>query len=149
MTDMTEKFSNYQAFRFHFGELVIEKVGKNDYVARRPWTDAWADWLQRGTKEYINGWLYGAVQTACGQINKKPSDETKRDREGICPVCGAEIEYNDNIQLDDCGVYPWECPSCDARGEEGYVELFDGHHYNVVGADGKPIPGREEETSGK
>lgn len=81
MANVAEKFGNYPAFRFHFGELVIEKVGKDDYIAHRPGSDAWEDWIQRGTKEYINGWLYGAVQTACGQIHKEPQDEPREERE--------------------------------------------------------------------
>ena len=143
MSNLAEKFSNYSAFRFHFGDLVIEKVGRNDYVAMRPGPDSCEDWLQRGTKEYINGWLYGAVQTICGQIHKEPADLPEGDKQGICPVCGAEIEYHDNIKIDDGGVYEWTCPSCGASGEEGYDEVFDGHHYNVTDADGNKIPGRE------
>lgn len=144
MANVAEKFSNYPAFRFHFGEMVIEKAGKDDYIAHRPGSDAWEDWIQRGTKEYINGWLYGAVQTACGQIHKEPPGELKGDQKGICPVCGAKIEYEGNEQMEDGGVYPWTCPSCGASGEEGYDEVFDGHHYNVVDADGNKIPGRVE-----
>ncbi len=145
MTDEVEKFSNYPAFRFHFGELKIEKVGKDDYIAHRPGSDAWEDWLQRGTKEYINGWLYGAVQTICGQIHKEATDEEEGDQEGICPVCGGALEYMGTEVLDDGGVEHWVCQECGATGDEGYNNVFDGHHYNVRDADGKPIPGREEE----
>ncbi len=70
MANVAEKFSNYRAFQYHFGDLVIEKVGKDDYIAHRSGCDAWKDWLQRGTKEYINGWLYGAVMRECGQIQQ-------------------------------------------------------------------------------
>ena len=70
--------------------------------------------------------------------------ETEGDREGICPVCGGELEFEDNVQMDDGGVYPWTCPSCGSTGKQGYNEVFDGHHYDVRDACGDPIPGREE-----
>lgn len=82
MTNVAESFSNYQAFNFHFGELVVEKVGRNDYIASRPGTDSSEDWLQRGTKEYINGWMYGAVQTSCGQIRRLRENQMGEDKEG-------------------------------------------------------------------
>ncbi len=71
--------------------------------------------------------------------------ESGGDKEGICPVCGGELEFGDNKQMDDGGVYDWACPCCGATGQQGYDEVFDGHHYNVRDTDEKPIPGREEE----
>ena len=41
-----------------------------------------AHWLQRGTKEYINGWMYGAVQTSCGQIRRLRENQMGEDKEG-------------------------------------------------------------------
>ncbi len=70
MKDVADQFSNYPAFRTHLAPVVIEKVGRNDYIAYRE-DDSSEHWLQRGTKEYINGWLYGAVQTVCGQILRR------------------------------------------------------------------------------
>lgn len=61
------------------------------------------------------------------------------DREGICPLCGAVVEYSGNEHLDDGGVHPWECPECGATGKEGYDEVFDGQHYDVADADGNPV----------
>lgn len=66
------------------------------------------------------------------------------DKEGICPVCGGELEYRGIEVGDDGGVEHCECRECGATGDQGYDEVFDGHHYNVRDADGKPIPGREE-----
>lgn len=65
------------------------------------------------------------------------------DRDGTCPVCGGKIEFTDNIQMDNGGVYLWECSSCGASGKQGYDEVFDGHHYDVRDAEGNSIPGRE------
>lgn len=142
--NVAESFSNYRPFAYHFRPVTIIKAGKDDYVAcyGNEYPDSW---VQRGTKEYINGWLYGAVQTACGQIRKKEESETG-DQEGICPVCGGQIQYCGAEMMDDGGVNHWECPDCGATGDEGYDEVFDGHHYNVQDADGHPIPGREIEV---
>lgn len=62
------------------------------------------------------------------------------DREGICPICGAPIEYVCSEPMDSGGVHHWTCPKCGASGKEGYDEVFDGHHYNVVDGNGNPFP---------
>ena len=56
--------------------------------------------------------------------------------EGICPCCGSQIEYGQRNHMDNGGTTNWECPNCEASGEEGYDEVFDGMHYNVCDADG-------------
>ena len=61
------------------------------------------------------------------------------DEEGICPICGGELEYGDDEPLDDGGVYEWTCPSCGATGKEGYSKVFD-RHYEVYDGDGNPYP---------
>lgn len=75
----------------------------------------------------------------------QPIEVDDNDKEGICPLCGGDLEFEDNVQMDDGGVYPWKCPSCGATGKQGYNEVFDGHHYDVRDAGGKSVPGREEE----
>lgn len=70
MKNMASSFSNYPAFSFHFSPVIIEKISQNDYIVYRE-SDSSEHWLQRGSKEYINGWLYGAVQTICGQIVRR------------------------------------------------------------------------------
>lgn len=69
-----------------------------------------------------------------------------QDKEGVCPACGSQIEYEGNEQTDGGGVRCWICPACGTTGKEGYDEVFDGHHYNVRDAAGKPLPGRKEES---
>lgn len=69
--------------------------------------------------------------------------KAKEDQAGVCPVCGGELRYTDNEQMDNGGVYHWICEECGATGKEGYDEVFDGHYYEVRGADGNEIPGRE------
>ncbi len=61
------------------------------------------------------------------------------DEEGICPICGGELEYGDDEPLDDGGVYEWTCPNCGATGKEGYNKVFD-QHYEVYDGDGNPYP---------
>lgn len=54
--------------------------------------------------------------------------EITAEQEGICPLCGAEVEYEgDNVIDDDGGTFPWHCPSCGAHGKEGYTRHFSGH----------------------
>lgn len=57
-------------------------------------------------------------------------------KEGICPCCGSQIEYGQRNHMDNGGTIAWECPNCEASGEEGFDEVFDGMHYNVCDADG-------------
>lgn len=56
--------------------------------------------------------------------------------EGICPCCGSQIEYDRRNHMDNGGTIAWECPNCEASGEEGFDEVFDGMHYSVCDADG-------------
>lgn len=62
------------------------------------------------------------------------------DREGICPICGSAVEYVCSEPMDSGGVHHWNCPGCGASGKEGYNEVFDGHHYNVIDGRGNPFP---------
>ena len=70
----------------------------------------------------------------CGSMEMTVPDA---EEEGICPICGGELEYGDDKPLDDGGVYEWTCPSCGATGKEGYSKVFD-QHYDVYDGDGKP-----------
>lgn len=70
MNEATKQFSNYPAFAYHFEPVSIVKAGRDDYVVYYGGFDP-ENQIQRGSKEYINGWLYGAVQTICGQIRKR------------------------------------------------------------------------------
>lgn len=102
-------------------------------------------------ENYMGSWelQYGGIKysvfvTNTGNILQLDSIQTGViDMEGICPVCGAEIEYCDSHEMtDDGGLIPWECPSCKATGKEGYNRVFD-QHYDVCSENGEPIPDRE------
>lgn len=61
-------------------------------------------------------------------------------QEGICPVCGGELEYTGVREDDDDGcTYPWSCTKCGAAGKEGYSLRFDGNHYDVQDCDGNEV----------
>lgn len=69
-------------------------------------------------------------------------------KEGICPLCGAQIEYTSEKEfLDNGGTNGWKCPQCGATGKEGFNFTFDGNHYQVTGPDGTEydvLPGKDE-----
>ena len=110
-------------------ELTFTEVREN-------YTGSWE--LQYG------GIKYSVFVTNTGNILQLDSIQTDPiDMEGICPVCGAEVNYCDSHEImDDGGLIPWECPSCKASGKEGYNRVFD-QHYAVCSENGEPIPGRE------
>ena len=67
----SSRFSNYPAYEFNLERLDFYQVGNKDiYIVCRAGgsTD---ECVQTGSQEYINGWLYGAVQAACGQLRKR------------------------------------------------------------------------------
>lgn len=65
------------------------------------------------------------------------------DEEGVCPICGGELEYGNDISMDDGVLYEWICPGCGATGKGGYCKTFD-RHYEVRDGDGKPFPAPAE-----
>jgi hypothetical protein len=67
MKDCRHLFSNYPAFETHFEACNITRINNVYYV----YYENVNEWIQCGSKEYINGWLYGCVQTVCGQAKKK------------------------------------------------------------------------------
>ena len=67
------------------------------------------------------------------------------DEEGVCPVCGGELEYECDKPQDDGGFYEWTCFDCGATGKEGYNKVFD-RHYDVYDGDGNPYPDPSEDA---
>lgn len=66
-------------------------------------------------------------------------EDPNADKEGICPICGGELEYGCDEPVDEGGYYDWTCPSCGATGKEGYIKVFY-QHYDVYDGDGSPYP---------
>lgn len=83
------EFKNYRAFVANFNPITIKKNGKQYYVFKKGDEDG-EHWIQYGNKDYIDGWLYGAVQakmkiveSAKSKGGKKPLKErnlTKSER---------------------------------------------------------------------
>lgn len=65
------------------------------------------------------------------------------DEEGICPICGGELEYGSDVSLDEGGYREWRCLGCNAAGKEMYDKVFD-EHYDVIDSSGKPYPAPTE-----
>lgn len=71
--------------------------------------------------------------------------QRNRKEEGVCPVCGNQIDYDYFELCDEGGLYRWQCPKCGSTGKEGYDLVFDGEHYDVHLADGTPFEKGEQE----
>jgi len=79
-------------------------------------------------------------------MSDKP--ETKgaaaKHQEGRCPKCGAEFEYGIFHPTDGGGChYEWNCPSCDATGEEHYGTTFIEHVVDGEDREGSAAGGDE------
>lgn len=50
-------------------------------------------------------------------------------KDGICPCCGAKVEYLDDQEIyDDSNTcVSWKCPGCGATGTAEYHGVFAGH----------------------
>ena len=60
-----------------------------------------------------------------------------KDDEGICPVCGAPIEYGDS-EDDYNGNHTahWECAACHSSGTATFTEVFSEHEVEKNGQEG-------------
>lgn len=79
-----------------------------------------------------------AVQMIVAGLSRPVSRQTRAEEAGVCPICGGELDYEDDIHTDDGGFYPWKCINCKATGKEGYDKVFD-QHYDVEDKDGTPF----------
>ena len=59
--------------------------------------------------------------------------------DGICPFCGAKIQYNGDQEITDDSdtAVTWHCPECESTGTACYHGVFAGHTdlYNGTHAD--------------
>lgn len=50
-------------------------------------------------------------------------------KDGICPLCGHNIEYIGSYDHDDEGAtLDFECPHCGTTGKAGYDFVFDSYY---------------------
>ena len=66
---------NLNAYKANFGYIEIVKVGKGFYIYTSKESRASGCWTQFCENiDYVNGWLYGAVQAANGIIKPISKD---------------------------------------------------------------------------
>ena len=102
------------------------------------WVSLWMDELEDCDDEDAE---HNASENTADNLPK--SNLPKEDEDGICPICGGELELHDNEIDDDGTICRWECQSCHATGKSGYNAVFDAH-YDVRDSDGNPIEGRAD-----
>lgn len=72
--NVADEFKNYAAYKANFKPLVITKQGKNYFVYKEGAEES-SDYVQFGSKEYIDGWLYGCVQAKMKIVEGKKLKE--------------------------------------------------------------------------
>ena len=67
------------------------------------------------------------------------STRSRFHEDGICPLCGKEIDYVGAYEHDDDGAtLDWQCPSCGASGKAGYTFALD-QHYCIQDGEGNEV----------
>ena len=66
MIHCNEEFINYPAFHNNFHDVYIYQMLNDDYIVcptpQKNYLEANENYIFYGTKETVNGWLYGCVQ---------------------------------------------------------------------------------------
>ena len=81
-SSVENEFKNYKSFSSNFKPLTIVKRGKEYFVYKKgdeP-KDGEDNYIQHGSKEYIDGWLYGAVQA---KMKKLESFKAKKGKKSL------------------------------------------------------------------
>lgn len=112
----SSRFNNYPAYEFNLEPLDFYQVNNEDlYIVCRAGgsTD---DCVQTGSQEYINGWLYGAVQAACGQLRKRMESYP-------------ELRNYDEDHEYDMNREPDDVPGNELGRYEIVFKVHGGHYY--------------------
>lgn len=93
--NIADSFDNYKAYEANFGPLVIVKVNKIYYIFKTTAQDS-NDFIQYTTsKDYVNGWLYGAVQCKNRLLENKKVEEVNKQRIPTSELPDFCYSYND------------------------------------------------------
>lgn len=71
MENVTNIFKNINAFSTHYEPVDIIYHAHEYWVVPTGTELSSENYIQHGSKPYIEGWLYGCVQAACGQAKRK------------------------------------------------------------------------------
>ena len=95
-SSVENEFKNYKAFASNFKPITIIKRGKEYFVYKKgdeP-KDGEDNYIQHGSKEYIDGWLYGAVQA------KMKKFESFKSKGGKKPLTEG-LSYGEMAAIED------------------------------------------------
>lgn len=123
----TESYS-----RVDFGNLISEEGKEKAIVAAIKMADAPLDVLLAVIQREV-------VLFEDPQGERIPYLHSFGDQEGICPLCGGELEYEGDQEIVDNGTLTsWTCTNCGSTGKEGADIVFE-RHYNICSPDGRKI----------
>lgn len=126
--NIAEEFSNYRAFAANFEPLVIVKIGR-DYLVYNEDAETSNDYIHAAqSRDYIEGWLYGAVQAKNKRFkaleNKEIVTEGKTilDNDELPEFCYTYIESEQKVGIIKKGVQGYYLADVDfsdvAEGDE-------------------------------
>lgn len=89
----------------------------------------------------------GITIKTCEQLSE--NEHPNGDRDGICPICGKPIEYENREIDDDSCVCDWECGHCGSRGKLAERIVFDQHFDIYDRSNHQILTGRDEGIDGR
>lgn len=100
-----------------------------------------AEMLASADASVVLAFIQRAMDPVKGDDKLVPFLNHCGDEDGVCPICGDDVEYSDNEIDDDGTIAKWECPGCGATGKAGYAGVFSGH-YDVQDENGNAFEER-------
>ena len=98
------EFRNLIPFHGCFSPVEIRRTRqKGEYLVCYPGKDD-AEYIQHGSADYIEGWLYGAIMAACGQIRRARSQYPELEKYDEDHQYDLDRE-NDDTPIDQLGRY--------------------------------------------
>lgn len=117
-------------------EAALADTSRLDLCARehRKWAERIGIDRERSCKEACDNYpgIVASIPAREGKLLRNHED-------GICPLCGKEIDYVGAYEHDDDGAtLDWQCPFCGASGKAGYNFVFD-QHYCIWDGNGNAV----------